>query len=40
MSIWKIWGITLIVAAAYLMLCSEIDYRAARAERCAVMHCI
>lgn len=39
MSIWKIWGITLIVASAYLALAAEIDYRSERADRCAVMHC-
>jgi hypothetical protein len=40
MKLWQIWGVTLIVAAAYLVLASEMDYRAARSERCAVMHCI
>lgn len=40
MKLLQIWAITLVVAAAYLLLCTEIDYRAARAERCAVMHCI
>jgi hypothetical protein len=32
-------AIALIVAALYLALCAEIDYRAARTERCAVTHC-
>ncbi|MDR5824731.1 hypothetical protein [Caballeronia sp. LZ043] len=39
MKLWQIWGIILIVAGAYLLLCSEMDYRAARIERCAVVHC-
>jgi hypothetical protein len=40
MKLWQIWGVTLIVAAVYLLIGAEMDYRAARAERCAVMHCI
>lgn len=39
MKILETWAIALIIAAAYLTLCSEIDYRAARPERCAVTHC-
>lgn len=35
----KLWAMILIVAAAYLLLCSEMDSRAARIERCAVVHC-
>jgi hypothetical protein len=35
----KIWAITLIVASAYLAVCSEIDYRAAQIERCSVVRC-
>jgi hypothetical protein len=37
--LWQIWGITFLVAAAYLAICAEIDYRAARLERCTVVHC-
>jgi len=39
MSLVKIWAVILVVAASYLMLCAEMDYRAARIERCAVVHC-
>lgn len=39
MKIVEIWAIALIIAAMYLALGAEIDYRAAHAERCAVMHC-
>ncbi|WP_250865640.1 hypothetical protein [Caballeronia sp. INSB1] len=39
MALWKIWAISVIVAGVYLAVCAEIDYRAARFERCAVVHC-
>lgn len=35
----KAWGIALIVLAVYSAMAAEIDYRAARIERCAVVHC-
>jgi hypothetical protein len=39
MTLLKIWGAILVVSAAYLLLCAEMDYRAARIERCAVVRC-
>lgn len=39
MSLWKIWALTLVVAAAYLAICADLDARAARVERCAVVRC-
>jgi hypothetical protein len=39
MKILEAWAIALLIAALYLALGAEIDYRAARTERCAVMHC-
>ncbi|WP_284509530.1 hypothetical protein [Caballeronia sp. GAFFF3] len=39
MKLWQIWGITFLIAAAYLTLCAELDYRAALTERCKVVNC-
>ncbi|GJH15008.1 hypothetical protein CBA19CS22_00720 [Caballeronia novacaledonica] len=39
MKLWQVWCITFLVAGAYLAICAELDYRAARIERCAVIRC-
>lgn len=36
----RAWAISLVVLAIYCALSAEIDYRAARVERCAVVHCV
>jgi hypothetical protein len=37
--LWQIWAITLLVAGAYLAICSELDHRQQRFERCAAVRC-
>ncbi|TCK39682.1 hypothetical protein B0G84_2369 [Paraburkholderia sp. BL8N3] len=40
MKLWQIWGISLIVASAFLAIDSETSYRAAQMERCSHVRCI
>jgi hypothetical protein len=40
MKLWQIWALTLITAIAYLVICSDLDARQAKIQRCAVVHCV